>query len=229
MLPLSVRHLRAHGAAAVSLIAVAGAAEPARAQAPVQPSTRQSVQRPVQPPVQPLVQSGAPRGDSYNVSRATQLRSAPDATPLAQLRPGASLEVLARSRGWARIRTEGWVPEADLTPADSSFRANLSAADMRADPTGARGKMVQWTVEFLALQTADPLRRGLADEEPYMLARGPAGENSLLYLVVPPSLMGTARALQPLARVAVTARVRDGRSEPVGTPILDLQTIRRIK
>lgn len=171
----------------------------------------------------------AQQGDAYNVARATQLRSAPDATPTGQLRAGTSVEVISRSRGWVRVRTEGWVPEADLTPADSSFRASLSAADIKSDPAAARGKMVQWNVEFLALQTADPLRHGLADDEPYMLARGPAGENSLLYLVVPPSLMANARALQPLAKIAVTARVRDGRSEPVGIPILDIQTIRRIQ
>ncbi len=88
---------------------------------------------------------------------------------------------------------------------------------------------MQWNVTFFALQTGDPLRKGLAPDEPYMLAQGPLGENALLYLVVPPSLMGTAHALQPLARIAVTARVRDGRSEPVGIPILDVQTIRRLK
>ncbi len=177
---------------------------------------------------QPAAETATPVG-SYNVARPTQLRSAPDATALGQLRAGANVEIVSHSRGWVRVRTEGWVQEADLTPADSAFRGKLSAADIRSDPAAARGKMVQWTVEFLALQTADPLRHGLADDEPYMLSRGPSGENSLLYLVVPPSLMGTARALQPLAKVAVTARVRDGRSDPVGIPILDLQTIRRIQ
>lgn len=165
----------------------------------------------------------------YNVARATPVRSAPEAALLGQLRAGATVQALARSRGWVRVRIDGWVPEADLTPADSSFRSGMSAADVRSDPSAARGKVVQWTVEFIALQTADPLRHGLADEEPYILARGPSGENALLYMVVPPSLMGTARALEPLAKVAVTARVREGRSEPVGIPILDLQTIRRVK
>ncbi|MGI8508645.1 MAG: SH3 domain-containing protein [Gemmatimonadaceae bacterium] len=184
---------------------------------------------PTQAAMQVAAQTAAPSNDSYNVARPTQLRSAPDATALGQLRAGANVEIVSHSRGWVRVRTEGWVQEADLTPADSAFRGKLSAADIRSDPAAARGKMVQWTVEFLALQTADPLRHGLADDEPYMLSRGPSGENSLLYLVVPPSLMATARGLQPLAKVAVTARVRDGRSDPVGIPILDLQTIRRIQ
>ncbi len=171
----------------------------------------------------------SPSNDSYNLSVPTALRDAPGSAAIGDLRKATNVDVIARDRGWTRVRIEGWVPDSVLTPADTTFRAGLSAADLRADPAAARGKMVVWNVEFLALQTADPLRHGLADEEPYILARGPNSENALLYLVVPPSLMGTARALQPLAKVTVTARVRDGRSEPVGIPILDIQTIRRIR
>jgi hypothetical protein len=167
--------------------------------------------------------------DSYNIIVPSLLRDAPSSTTIGELRKATNVAVIARDRGWTRVRIEGWVPDSVLTPADTTFRAGLSAADLRADPAAARGKMVVWTVEFLALQAADPLRHGLADDEPYILARGPKSENALLYLVIPPSLMGTARALQPLAKITVTARVRDGRSEPVGIPILDLQTIRRIR
>jgi hypothetical protein len=167
--------------------------------------------------------------DSYNIGVPSVLRNAPSSAAIGQLQKTANVEVLAHDRGWSRVRIEGWVPDSVLVPADTAFRANLSAADLRADPAAARGKMVIWNVEFLALQTADPLRHGLADEEPYILARGPNSENALLYLVVPPSLMGTARALQALAKISVTARVRDGRSDPVGIPILDIQTLRRIR
>lgn len=171
----------------------------------------------------------ASSNDSYNVSVTTALRDAPGSAAIGQLQKTANVEVIARDRGWTRVRIEGWVPDSILTPADTTYRAGLSAADLRADPAAARGKTVMWTVDFLALQSADPLRHGLADQEPYILARGPKSENALLYLVVPPSLMGTARALQPLTKITVTARVRDGRSEPVGIPILDIQTIRRIR
>ena len=179
---------------------------------------------------QAVVQATTPaNNDSYNLTNSTTLRDAPSAGVIGELQKSANVEVLARDRGWSRVRVEGWVPDSLLTPADTTYRSNLSAADLRVNPAAARGKMVVWNVEFLALQTADPLRQGLADGEPYILARGPNSENALLYLVVPPSLMGTARALQPLARISVTARVRDGRSEPVGVPILDIETIRRIK
>ena len=126
-------------------------------------------------------------------------------------------------------RIEGWVPERDVVPADSTLRTPLSAADLRADPAGTRGKVVRWEVELLSLQTADPLRRDFAEDEPYLLARGPGSENAIVYLAVPPSLVATARALasRTVSHATVIARVRNGRSEPLGVPILDLLSLAR--
>lgn len=160
-------------------------------------------------------------------SRTAALATHPEGARIGTLGPGARVTPLARERGWVRVRVEGWVREDDMLPADSSLRAALSAADIRADPEGTRGRLVRWTVQVIKLQRADPLRKGLAVDEPYLLARGPADENALLYLAVPPSLLETARSLSPLDEVLVTARVRVGRSEPVGVPILDLQTLVR--
>ena len=115
--------------------------------------------------------------------------------------------------------------EADLSVADTALRGALSAADLRADPDGTVGRLVHWEVEILAHQIADPLRKGLVNQEPYLLAQGPAGENALLYLAIPPSLAATAREIPDLAHAIITARVRSGRSEPVGTPVLELLTI----
>jgi hypothetical protein len=153
------------------------------------------------------------------------LRAAPDARALATVAPGATLLPLARERGWVRVRLEGWVPERDLTPSDTAIRTNVSAADLRADPVGTRGKTVRWSVQILATQKADALRRDLSPDETYLLARGPAEENALLYLVVPPSLMATTKSIPELSQAMITARVRTGRSTLVGVPILDLVTI----
>ena len=157
------------------------------------------------------------------------LRHAPESDTLAMLAMQTTLTPLARERGWVRVRVEGWVPEADVIPADTSLRSDLSAADLRADPEGTRGLLVRWEVQALALQTADPLRRGLRNNEPYLLARGPGRENALLYVAVPPALLPVVRPLAAAAPVAVTitARVRDGRSDPVGVPVLDLVSIAR--
>ena len=153
------------------------------------------------------------------------LRAAPDAKPLATVAQGTTLTPLARDRGWVRVRLEGWVAERDVAPADTSFRTGVSAADLRADPVGSRGKLVRWSVQILAKQKADVLRKDLSPDETYLLARGPYEENALLYLVVPPSLLVMAKSIPELSQAMVTARVRTGRSDLVGVPILDLLTI----
>lgn len=155
----------------------------------------------------------------------TALTSSPGGDRLGSLAPGARTTVTARERGWVRVRVDGWVREADLSVADTALRGALSAADLRADPDAAAGRLVHWEVQVLAHQIGDPLRKGLTDQEPYLLAQGPSGENALLYLAIPPSLAASARELPDLGRAIITARVRAGKSEPVGIPVLELLTI----
>lgn len=155
----------------------------------------------------------------------TGLAASPGGERVGALGPGARATVTGRERGWVRVRVEGWVREADLSVADTALRGALSAADLRADPDATAGRLVHWEVEVLAHQIADPLRKGLTDQEPYLLAQGPSGENALLYLAIPPSLAATAREIPDLAKAIITARVRSGRSEPVGIPVLELLTI----
>ena len=170
----------------------------------------------------------APPAGALTPSRTATLRDAPDgARELGALAPNALLMPMLRDRGWVKVRVEGWVREDDVLPADTALRATLTAADLRADPNGTRGRQVRWDVEFLAFRTADPLRRDLVNGEPYMLARGPGSENALLYLALPPSLVEQARGLPALAPLTVTARVRSGRSEPSGVPVLDVLSLTR--
>jgi hypothetical protein len=130
-----------------------------------------------------------------------------------------------QDRGWVKVTLEGWVRQADLLPLDSAALSTISAADLRADPEKYRGQTVRWSVQVMAYQTADPLRKGLGPDEPYLLARGPGNESALLYLALPPSLMEAGKALKPLSNIVVIARVRSGRSDPSGVPVLDLQRI----
>lgn len=174
-----------------------------------------------------LAQEAAPQV----AMKSTPIRTAPTtgsapSPAVGQLAKGATVDVVARDRDWVRVRVEGWVREADLMVADSTLRP-LSAADIRSDPAGSQGKLVRWQVEAVALQTADPLRTGLQTGEQYLLALGPGAEKTLMYIAVPESLLTMARSLPPLADVIVTARVRNGRSEPAGVPILDLQSLTR--
>jgi hypothetical protein len=156
-----------------------------------------------------------------------EIRASPEGTVIgAVLGPGTIIP-LARERGWVRVRLEGWVREGELLPVDSTLRTALSAADLRADPDGAKGKLVRWRVEVLALQRADALRRDLTNGEPYLLARGPEGENALLYLALPAALVADAKNIPPLTIVQITARVRTGRSSPTNVPVLDVEAITR--
>jgi SH3-like domain-containing protein len=180
--------------------------------------------------VQPATQTAATgTGRSRGIVAATgaSLRDLPVGSVVGGLAPGSSVEVVGRQSGWVRVRAEGWLPEKDILSGDSVAAPTVRAADLRADPEGMKGRVVQWEVEVMAFQTADPLRLELAPGEPYLLARGPGAENVVLYLAVPPGLVAEARAIPPLTKIAVTARVRSGRSEPAGTPILDLLTIVR--
>ena len=157
----------------------------------------------------------------------TALAVAPDGERIASLQPGARVVVTARDRGWVRIRVEGWARERDFAVADTALRGMLSAADLRADPDATKGRLVHWDVQVLAHQIADPLRKALANQEPYLLAQGPGRENALLYLAIPPTLAATAREIPDMTTVTITARVRSGKSEPVGVPVLELLTIVR--
>lgn len=173
------------------------------------------------------LRASAQQTDAAAPTRDTPLRLGPDGQMIGRLLPSARVEILARERDWVRLRVEGWARATDFAPAESALLGIRSAADLRADPVGTRGKLVRWDVETISLQTADPLRRGLADGEPYLLARGPGTESSLLYLAVPSYLLSAVRGLPPLARITVVARVRTGRSEPVGVPVLDIESLAR--
>lgn len=155
------------------------------------------------------------------------LRYGPGGDVVATVPGGVGLTPLAREGGWVRVRIEGWLPDSALQAAGARSAGALSAADLRADPTGTVGRIVRWRVEALAYQVADALRTGLAPDEPYLLARGPGSERAVLYLALPDSLRAAAQALPPLTEITVTARVRNGRSAPAGVPVLELLELSR--
>jgi hypothetical protein len=190
---------------------------------------------PSAPPAQAVADTGAGAAvesptatGALSVERSAQLRLSPDSgRSFATLDSGARVTTLARDRGWVRVQVEGWVRAEELAPLDRTVLTTISAADLRAEPERYQGELVRWRVQKIALQRADPLRKGFAPDEPYLLARGPGAERSLLYLALPASLVEEARRVEPLATILVTARVRTGRSEPSGVPLLEVQSIAR--
>jgi hypothetical protein len=197
-------------------------ASPPAATPPVAQTSASTAQQSAPPP-----QTTSPLGGALSPAGPAILRASPAGDTIARLDSGAVLVPLARESGWTRVRIEGWVRDGEVVPADPALRVTLSAADIRAAPDRARGAMVRWDVEFIALQRADALRPDMRLDERYILARGPGNESALLYIVVPPALIAQAEGLESLDRLTIVARVRVGRSEPVGVPILDLVSLTR--
>jgi hypothetical protein len=202
------------------------ASAPVRAPAARQESAAVGAERRVEQP--PAVRAAEPEpGPTLETRLPTSLQTGPGGDVLAAVPGGVPLTTLARENGWVRVRLEGWMPDSSLNAAGTRSAGALTAADLRANPEGTKGRLVRWSVESLAFQTADDLRRGLTPGEPYLLARGPGAERAVLYLAIPDSLVARAQALPPLAEITITARVRNGRSQPSGVPVLDLLDLAR--
>jgi len=158
-------------------------------------------------------------------SSGTGLLVSPEGDTAAVLGPGTDMEVLARQGGWTRVRLEGWVWEPSTMAPDSAGAAGFSVADLRNNPEQFRGRRVEWTLRYVALQRAEAVRKDFYEGEPYFLASPPSRTRELVYVAVPPELVPAVEALAPLQTVDVVARVRTGRSQ-TGVPILDLIALR---
>jgi hypothetical protein len=82
--------------------------------------------------------------------------------------------------------------------------------------------MLQWTIQFLAIQEADELRSEIPVGQPYMLGRGPLPEAGFVYVVIPQEKLAEVERLEPLAQLVIIGRVRTARSRYLGNPVVDL-------
>jgi hypothetical protein len=141
---------------------------------------------------------------------------------LGVLRGETPARVLARSGEWARVRVDAWVRAGDIKPADEGVLTGVSGAEVRSRPDAFRGKTLAWTLQYISIQTADDLRRDMPQGRPYMLARGPLPETGFVYVVLTPAQADAIRRIGPLNELTVVGRVRTGRSQYLGNPVLDL-------
>jgi len=161
-------------------------------------------------------------------STGSYLLGAPDGDTLGRLRPMTAMEVVAREGNWARVRVEAWVWEPSSTSAadSGSVLRNISASTVAGSPDSFRGRIVEWNVQFIALERAERIRTDFYEGEPFMLARAPGDEASFVYIAVPPERVAQVERLSPLQRVTVLGRIRTGRSRVMGAPVLDLLELR---
>jgi len=192
---------------------------------PLEGQVEQTVDPVDEAPVE--VQPPPPMSDRLVVgSDVAGLLLSPDGDTTAVLKEGTDLTVLAREGGWSRVRIEGWVWEPSTLPPDSVAGDALNIEALRSNPQQFRGRRVEWTVQFVALQQAEPVRTDFYEGEPYFLARPPGGSRGVLYVAVPPELLPAVQKLGALQTVEIVARIRTGRSALMGVPILDLIALR---
>jgi hypothetical protein len=170
--------------------------------------------------IQPVPQTADPRRGV--VRRRMELFRAPDSAAIGTLEAGLPVRVTGRAGGWIRIEAQGWVRESEIRMSDVSILAGITAAELRAAPEEFRGRLLRWTIQYLALQTADDLRPDFAPGQRYILARGPGPEYAFVYIIIPADKLPEVRRLEPLASVTVVARVLAGRSAYLANPILEL-------
>jgi hypothetical protein len=132
------------------------------------------------------------------------------------------MQIVGRSGEWVRVRTEGWMHESDLRPVSGDVLVGVSGAEVRARPGDFEGRTLQWTLQLLAVQISDGLRRELPDGQPYMLARGPMPEAGTVYVLLSQDQFEEVKRLSPLAQLVVLVRVRVGRDYYLGNPVVDL-------
>jgi len=156
------------------------------------------------------------------VRRRMDLFRAPDSSAIGTLEAGVPVRITGHADGWVRVEAQAWVRENEIRPSDSAILTGVSAAELRGAPDEFRGRLLRWTIQFLALQTADELRPDFTPGDRYILARGPAPEYAFVYILVPRDRIAEVERIRPLASVDVVARVVNGSSAYLANPILEL-------
>jgi hypothetical protein len=160
--------------------------------------------------------------DQVMVGSGARIHARPDGDTLATIHRPTSGRVLARADGWARVQTEAWVRESDLSADEDSVLVGVSAAEVRTDGRAFEGKLVRWTLQLVAVQTADELRRDMPSGQRYLLTRGPIPEAGFVYVLISPAQATALEGVTPLSYLTVVGRVRTARSRYLGNPILEL-------
>ncbi len=134
--------------------------------------------------------------DGVELTRRAPFSAAPGGTTLGQLDSGTVARVLARSSGWTRVQVDAWVPDSALQPSATGVIVGVSQAEVRANPAKYLGQVVEWKVQFVALQKADELRPEIPEGRTYVLTRGPLPEPGFVYVIVPPDQVAAFEALK---------------------------------
>ena len=190
----------------------------------------------VQPTMTTQPATRAPAGVQNLGEAGGPILAAPDGDTLAVAAPASDLEVLRREGNWARVRLEGWMwmpaqfglGDANET-AESLEPEALGPEDFRSNPDAYAGRVVAWTIQFISLERAEPVRTDFFEGEPFLLARYGGNNGPFVYVALPADRLSEVEGLMPLEELSVTGRVRTGSSDLTGAPIIDLISLQRIR
>jgi len=169
----------------------------------------------------------APAGDQAAFVHKAPLVAAPGGGDVGSADSGAAAHVLSSIEGWTHVQIDAWVPDSFLHSTDSQVLVGVSEAEVRADPARYVGKLVEWRVQFIALQKADELRPEIPMGQPYLLTRGPLPEPGFVYVVVPSTMAAQFQSVPALKELTIRGTIRSASTKYLPTPVLDLAEVVR--
>lgn len=181
-------------------------------------------------PARPTATADGPTTDGEaalvgRLSRPSGLRAAPEGGALANLPAGTVVRAHETRGGWTRVTVQGWVREGAIVAGEETGVDPEIVAG--AAPGAFVGRDAAWTLEHVALQTAEEWRTDLVPGETFDLARVPGSGGLYVYLAIPDRLIPAFQGLEPFETIRVEGRVRTGRSALTGAPILDVSRLQR--
>lgn len=197
-------------------------ARPAATPAPRPGTPPPATPQAASPPAVPVLPSDVDRAE---LARKATLAIVPEGAAVGGLDSGAAVRIVSRSGGWSRIQVEAWVPDSTLRPAESGVLVGVSPAEIRANPARFVGQVVEWRLQFVALQTADELRPEIPVGRRYLLMRGPLPEPGFVYVVVSPDQVARLEQLPALKELLIRGTIRAATSRYLPTPVLELVAI----
>jgi hypothetical protein len=165
-------------------------------------------------------------GDYLEAAASTRILVTPDGPAVGALERGARARVVSRNGDWVRVQVDGWVKESETRPAsDSGALTGVTAAEVRASPGRYVGKVVDWRVQFLAVQKADELRPEIPAGRHYLLTRGPLPESGFVYIIIPPDQVERFRAVTPLEEMMVRGTIKAASTRYLPNPVMELLSV----
>jgi hypothetical protein len=135
---------------------------------------------------------------------------------------GTVARLLTRSGGWTRVQFEAWIPDSTLATAPAGVIVGVSQAEVQANPSRFVGQVVQWKVQFIALQKADELRPEIPVGMMYILTRGPLPEPGFVYVTIPPDQVTQFEQMPALKELTVRGTIRSATTKYLPTPVVEL-------